>query len=141
MTPKRTLTALALALALAACTPRTDTPAAPAEPTTPTTPAAPAPEEPKREGRVLRDPAALEADRAAREAFHLMGLAYLETGRYSADVLLRELNLPPGVLWAIQEISETSYTLQLTSDSVPGVAWTVTPEGVVAREVADNRIY
>jgi hypothetical protein len=137
MTLKRILTALALALALAACTPRTATPAAPA---------APAPEEsereePERERRVLTDPAALEADRAAREAFHLMGLAYLETGSYSAEVLLRELNLPPGVLWAIQEISETSYTLQLTSDSVPGVAWTVTPEGVVARAVADNRIY
>jgi len=139
MTLKRILMALAVALALAACAPRTEAP----EPSTtpaPETPTAP-PEAPPTDTLTLTDPAALEADRAAREAFHLMGLNYLETGSYSAEILLSELNLPPGVLWAIQEISDTSYTLQITSDSVPGVAWTVTPEGVRARQVVDNQIY
>ena len=45
------------------------------------------------------------------------------------------------MLWEIREISDSSYQLQITSDSVPGVAWTVTPEGVRARQVEDNRIY
>ena len=45
------------------------------------------------------------------------------------------------MLWEIREISDSSYQLQITSDSVPGVAWSVTPEGVRARQVEDNRIY
>lgn len=133
---KRTLLGVALALSLAACTPRTSTPAA-----APTTrPPAETPETPT-ETLTLTDPAALEADRAAREAFHLMGLGFLETGRYSAEILLTDLELPSGVLWEIREISDSSYELQLTSDGVPGVAWSVTPEGVSARQVEDNRIY
>ncbi len=134
---KPTLLVVALALSLAACTPRTGTP----EPTTPPRTTAPETPEPAGETLTLTDPAALEADRAAREAFHLMGLGFLETGRYSAEVLLTDLELPGGVLWEIREISDSSYELQLTSDGVPGVAWSVTPEGVSARQVEDNRIY
>ncbi len=134
---KSTLLVVALTLSLAACTPRTGTP----EPTTPPRTTAPQTPEPAGETLTLTDPAALEADRAAREAFHLMGLGFLETGRYSAEILLTDLELPSGVLWEIREISDSSYELQVTSDSVPGVAWAVTPEGVRARQVEDNRIY
>ncbi len=140
---KPTLLVVALALSLAACTPRTGTPelATPPRTTAPETPAEIPAETPAGETLTLTDPAALEADRAAREAFHLMGLGFLETGRYSAEVLLTDLELPGGVLWEIREISDSSYELQLTSDGVPGVAWSVTPEGVSARQVEDNRIY
>ena len=142
---RRTLTALAALLVLAACAPRAETPEPSAPVTTPAPerPTAPpsAPEPPLADTLTLTDPAALEADRTAREAFHLMGLNYLETGRYSAEILLDELDLPTGVLWTIQEVSETSYRLQITSDSVPGVVWSVTPEGVSARQVENNQIY
>jgi hypothetical protein len=136
--------ALAALLVLAACAPRTETPEPPTTPpaTTPAPERPTAPSEaPPADTLTLTDPAALEADRTAREAFHLMGLNYLETGRYSAEILLNELDLPTGVLWTIQEVSETSYRLQITSDSVPGVVWAVTPEGVRARQVEDNQIY
>ena len=145
--PRRTLVTLAALLVLAACAPRTETPepstTPPATTPAPERPTAPpsAPEPPLADTLTLTDPAALEADRTAREAFHLMGLNYLETGRYSAEILLDELDLPTGVLWTIQEVSETSYRLQITSDSVPGVVWAVTPEGVRARQVEDNQIY
>lgn len=136
--PRRTLTALAVAFALAACAPRTESSSPSARPSA-TLPEPP--ETPVGETLTLTDPAALEADRAAREAFHLMGLDYLETGLYSAEILLSDLDLPPGVLWEIRELSNTSYELRITSDSVPGVAWSVTPEGVRARQIEDNRIY
>ena len=139
---KLTLLGVALALSLAACAPRTETSEPSAPPPRTTAPSeTPEASEPAGETITLTDPAALEADRAAREAFHLMGLGFLETGRYSAEILLSDLELPSGVLWEIREISDSSYQLQITSDSVPGVAWTVTPEGVRARQVEDNRIY
>lgn len=69
-----------------------------------------------------------------------MELAYLETGAYSANILLAELTLPSGVRWMLEDLSETSYTLRITADALPTVAWFVTPEGVVARQVEDNRI-
>ena len=143
---KSTLLGLVLALSLAACAPRTEAPESAAEPPTTTVPEAPtetpeAPTPPAGETLVLTDPAALEADRAARQAFHLMGRYFLEPGRYSAEILLSDLELPTGVQWAVQEIANTSYALQIVSDSVPGVAWSVTPEGVRARQVEDNQIY
>ncbi len=143
---KPTLLGLVLALSLAACTPRTEAPEPAAEPPVTTMPEAPTetpkpPTPPAGETLTLTDPAALEADRAARQAFHLMGLDFLQTGRYSAEILLSDLELPTGVLWEIRDISDSSYELRITSDSVPGVAWTVTPEGVRARQVEDNQIY
>lgn len=146
MTSKPILLGLVLALSLAACAPRTEAPEPAAEPPATTVPEAPTrtPETPTPsagETLILTDPAALQADRAARQAFHLMGLDFLETGRYSAEILLSELELPTGVQWAVQEISDTSYALQIISDSVPGVAWSVTPDGVRARQVEDNQIY
>lgn len=146
MNSKLTFVGLVLALSLAACAPRTEAPEPTAESPATTAPEAPtetptAPTPPAGETMVLTDPAALEADRAARQAFHLMGLYFLQTGRYSAEILLSDLELPTGVQWAVQEISDTSYELQIISDSVPGVTWSVTPEGVRARQVEDNQIY
>lgn len=140
------LAALLVAASLAACAPRTRTPApAPVQPPV-EQPQPEAPAETPEQGApggsiVLTDPVALETDRAAREAFHLMELSYLETGVYSANVLLSDLNLPNGVRWMLEDLSETSYTLRITSDALPEVAWFVSPEGVVARQVEDNRIY
>lgn len=144
MTSRSILLGLVLALSLAACAPRTEAPEPAAEPPATTVPEAPtetpeAPTPPAGETLTLTDPAALEADRAARQAFHLMGLYYLENGSYSANAL--PLDLPSGVRWMVEEISAESYRVRLTSDSVPGVAWTVTPEGVRARQVEDNQIY
>jgi hypothetical protein len=138
------LAALLAAFCLAACAPRAGAPApvtpAPAPPPAQEAPAAPPEREAPGETIVLTDPIALETDRAAREAFHLMELAYLETGVYSANILLAELTLPSGVRWMLEDLSETSYTLRITADALPTVAWFVTPEGVVARQVEDNRI-
>ncbi len=135
---RRTFTALALALALAACAPRTQTPETPARPpqTTPETnrtPGTPG-------GVVLTDPAALEVDRAARQAFHLMGLEYTRTGAYSVNVLVSDLELPSGARWELENLTPETYALRFTSDSVPDVAWRVTPEGVTAQEVEANQI-
>jgi len=133
-TLRLTLAALLTLASLAACAPRT-------EETQPT----PAPTETEPEAGentiTLTDPVALEVDRVAREAYHLMELEYLETGRYSPDVLLRELEQPRGVQWLVEDISETSYRLRITSDQLPEVAWFVSPEGVVARQVEQARIF
>lgn len=144
------LVALIIATSLAACAPRTRTPQAapitpppaetPAPPPEEAEPAAP-PETPPEESIVLTDPVALETDRVAREAFHLMELSYLETGTYSANVMISDLVLPGGVRWMLEDLSETSYTLRFTSDDLPAVAWFVSPDGVTARQVDDNRIY
>ena len=141
MTYKFTLTALALALAMTACAPRTQPtptarpPATQGQPGTPTRPNA----LPKG-NRVLTDPAALEVDRAAREAFHLMGLGYARTGAYSVNTLVSDLELPSGARWELEDLKPKTYKLRFTSDNVPDVAWLVTPEGVKAQQTNDNRI-
>ena len=110
MTNKSILAALALALALAACAPQTQpTPNArppmtqgqqgQQQPGTPTRPnAAPG------GNRVLTDPAALEVDRTARQAFHLMGLGYTRTGTYSVNALVSDLELPSGARWELEDL-------------------------------------
>ena len=40
-------------------------------------------------------------------------LAYLETGAYSANILLSDLNLPSGVRWMLEELGETYDTVVL----------------------------
>lgn len=127
------LTALALALALAACAPRTQTSEQiPETPTRPpqTTPAPDRPSDTPDGGVVLTDPAALEVDRAARQAFHLMGLEFARTGAYSVNALVSDLELPSGARWELENLAEDTYALRFTSDNVPDVAWRVTPEGV-----------
>ena len=133
---KRIFTALTLALALAACAPRT-------QPETVTRPPETAPETPTtpRGGPILTDPAALEVDRAAREAFHLMGLEYTRTGSYSVNILLSDLDLPSGARWELENPGPETYALRFTSDNVPEVAWLVTPEGVTAQSVEANQIF
>ena len=135
-------TALALALALAACAPRTQTPETPARPpqTVPES-GRPEPDRPPGDGLVLTDPAALEVDRAARQAFHLMGLEYTRTGSYSVNVLVSDLNLPSGARWELENLEPETYALRFTSDNVPDVAWRVTPEGVTAEQTDANQIY
>ena len=149
MTYKFTLTALVLALAMTACAPRTQSTPNARPPTTqgqqgqrgqqqpgaPTRPnAAPG------GNRALTDPAALEVDRAARQAFHLMGLGYARTGTYSVNALVSDLELPSGARWELEDLKPETYRLRFTSDSVPGVAWFVTPEGVKAQQTNDDQI-
>ncbi len=134
---RRTLTVLALAFALAACAPRTQTPKIPVRPPQTT----PEPERPSGNKLVLTDPAALDVDRSAREAFHLMGLEYARTGAYSVNVLVSDLELPSGARWALENITPETYALRFTSDNVPEVAWFVSPEGVKARQVDAKQIY
>ena len=129
---RRTLTALALLVTLAACAPRTDTPEAVTPPpqTAPETPAPPQ----------LTDPAARAVDRAAREAFHLMGLEYARTGAYSVNVLVSDLDLPSGARWQLENLAEETYALRFTSDDVPDFSWLVMPDGVVIQQAETNQI-
>lgn len=128
---KRTVVALALLLTLAACAPRTEAPETATPPqTVPGVPAPPA----------LASPAARAVDRAAREAFHLMGLGYARTGAYSVNVLVSDLDLPSGARWQLENLAEATYALRFTSDDVPGVAWLVTPNGVVTQGTETNEI-
>lgn len=140
---RRIFTALALALALAACAPRTQTSEqAPENPARPpqTTPEPDRPPGNPGGGVVLTDPAALEVDRAARQAFHLMGLEYTRTGAYSVNVLVSDLELPSGARWELENLEPETYALRFTSDNVSEVAWRVTPEGVEAQKVDTNQI-
>lgn len=141
MTRNLTLTALALGLTLAACAPRTQSTPSARPPVTQEQPGTPTgPNTPPEGNRVLTDPAALEVDRAARQAFHLMGLEYARTGAYSVNALVSDLELPSGARWELEDLKPKTYSLRFTSDSVPGVAWFVTPKGVEAQEVDDNQI-
>lgn len=135
---RRILVALVLGLTLAACAPRTTenergnaTPPRTQPNTQPQTPHG-APD--------LQNPAVKAVDRAAKEAFHLMGLSYERSGSYNVSSLASDLELPPGVKWQLEDISPTNYALRFTSDSVPDFAWLVTPEGVETMTAAANRI-
>ncbi len=134
--PKRILVALALGLALAACAPRTGENGSSTPPRTrPQTQPQTSPGAPD-----LQNPDVRAVDRAAKEAFHLMGLSYERTGAYDVSSLASDLELPPGVRWQLEDISQTSYALRFTSDSVPDIAWLVTPEGVQTSRADANRI-
>ena len=129
---RRTLTALALLVTLAACAPRTSTPetVTPPPQTAPETPAPPQ----------LTDPAARAVDRTAREAFHLMGLEYARTGAYSVNVLVSDLDLPSGARWQLENLAEATYALRFTSDDVPDFSWLVMPDGVVIEQNETDQI-
>jgi hypothetical protein len=83
----------------------------------------------------LNSPEALELERIATAAWHRMQLVYLETGEYTTNALA-DLRLPSGVRWLVEEFGAGSYTIRFTSIHVVGVAWFVTPTGVVARRVS-----
>ncbi len=138
--PKRLFAALAVAAILAACAPRTDEsttiPLTPTPPQNqPQTPPASMPGAPD-----LSNPAVKAVDSAAKKAFYLMGLNYEQSGTYDVATIATDLELPTGVKWQLQDLSEASYTLRFTSDSVPELAWLVTPEGVTTEEADPNRI-
>lgn len=77
------------------------------------------------------DPAAREAERTARVAYHRMQIAFLETGAYTTNALV-DLALPQGVRWTVDDFEPdgSSYRLRITHTEVPGVAWLVGPDGV-----------
>ncbi len=75
------------------------------------------------------EPAAQQAETAARIAYHRMELGLLETGSYTTNALV-DLDLPKGVRWVLEDFVGDSYSLLFTVDSVPGIAWRVTPSGV-----------
>lgn len=82
--------------------------------------------------RAAPSPEALEVERIATAAWHRMQLVYLETGEYTTNALA-DLRLPSGVRWLVEEFSANSYTIRFTSNLVAGIAWFVTPTGVVAQ--------
>lgn len=77
-------------------------------------------------------PAAAAVSRTAEIAFHRMEIGRLQTGSYTTNVLV-DLDLASGTRWTLLAYPEdgSSYTLQFTSDQVPGSAWRVSPRGVV----------
>lgn len=83
----------------------------------------------------LNSPEALEVERIATAAWHRMELVYLETGAYTTNALA-DLRLPSGVRWLVEAFGASTYTIRFTSIHVAGVAWFVTPTGVVARRVS-----
>ena len=107
-----------LLLLLAACAPRTQNASTETDP-------------------VLSSPAAQETERVAMAAYHRMELAQLEDGSYTTNVLIN-LDVPQGVRWMLEDLTDTSYTLRFTSTNVPDVAWIVTPDGVEPRQVEEG---
>ena len=75
--------------------------------------------------------AASQLDRTARIVYHRMAIGYLETGRYTTNVLV-DVQLPAGARWTLEAFARdgSSYRLRITSTKVPGIAWQVTPNGV-----------
>ena len=110
--PRRLATAALLAsllaslLALSACAPRTQ-------------PAIPS------------GGAASRLQTTARIVYHRMAIGYLETGRYTTNVLV-DVQLPSGARWTLEAYPKdgSSYRLRITSTQVPGIAWQVSPDGV-----------
>jgi hypothetical protein len=98
------LIALALALLLAACAPQAISPA-------------------------FSSPEGETVERIARIAFHRMEIGLLEVGNYTTNVLV-DLDLPSGVRWIVTDFSSDGYALRFTSDTLPQVAWLVSPRGV-----------
>lgn len=81
---------------------------------------------------LLDSPEALEVERIATAAWHRMQLVYLETGEYTTNALA-DLRLPSGVRWLVEAFGASNYTIRFTSVHVAGIAWFVTPAGVVAQ--------
>ena len=77
-------------------------------------------------------PVAAAVARTAEIAFHRMEIGKLQTGSYTTNVLV-DLDLSSGTRWTLLDYPAdgSSYTLQFTSDQVPGAAWRVSPRGVV----------
>lgn len=77
-------------------------------------------------------PAAAAIRGTAEIAFHRMEIGRLQTGSYTTNVLV-DLDLASGTRWTLLEYPAdgSSYTLQFTSDQLPGAAWRVSPRGVV----------
>ena len=86
---------------------------------------------PQTGGGAFTNPQALEAERTATIAYHRMQIGFLETGKFSTDVLI-DLRLPRGVRWTLEDFAPSGqvYRLRFTVDGLPGIAWRVTPQGV-----------
>jgi len=69
--------------------------------------------------------------RTAEIVYHRMAIGYLETGRYTTNVLV-DVKLPAGAKWTLLDYARdgSSYRLRVTSTQVPGTAWDVSPGGV-----------
>ncbi len=74
-------------------------------------------------------PAALEVERAAKEAYHRMELGRLRLGVYTTNVLV-DLDLPRGARVTVEAFGDDDYRLRFTSDAALDLAWIVTPDGV-----------
>ena len=60
-----------------------------------------------------------------------MEIGRLRTGAYDTGPLVDlDPALPQGARWTVVEFSGDSYTLRFTSDTLPGLAWEVSPDGV-----------
>jgi len=79
--------------------------------------------------QAFASPAAVQAERTATIAFHRMEIGFLEQGSYTTNVLV-DLKLPRGVMWRLEDFSGDSYSLLFTVDSIPDIAWRVSPSGV-----------
>jgi hypothetical protein len=86
---------------------------------------------PQTASEAFASPRAVEAERTATIAYHRMQIGFLETGKYSTDVLI-DLRLPRGVRWTLEDFSPSGdgYRLRFTVDTLPGIFWRVTPRGV-----------
>lgn len=73
--------------------------------------------------------AAQETERLAVLAWHRMQIGFLELGSYSTDVL-RDLELPQGVQWTLEDFSRSNYRIEFRSSQVDSMVWLVTPQGV-----------
>lgn len=77
----------------------------------------------------LAGPAAQEVERTAYVTYHRMELGRLQLGAYTTNVLV-DVELPRGARVTLEEFDDEGYRLRVDSDTVPGVAWFVTPSGV-----------
>ncbi len=96
--------------------------------------AACAPQLGRPQGSLLLSAEAEQIRQLAQIAWHRMELNYLETQRYSTNVLV-DLELPKGVLWTLEDFADDYYRLRFSSSAAPGVVWLVTPSGVETRQI------
>lgn len=86
---------------------------------------------PKAQPSVFQTGPAGQLQRTAEIVYHRMAIGYLETGRYTTNVLV-DVQLPAGAKWTLVAYARdgSSYRLRITSTRVEGVAWDVSPSGV-----------
>ena len=103
--PVLALVTVAVALTVAGCAPRAQPP-------------------------IAKDGPAGQLQRTAEIVYHRMAIGYLETGKYTTNVLV-DVDLPAGAKWTLLSYAQdgSSYRLRITSTRVEGMAWEVSPSG------------